>query len=426
MNIEILCTGDEILTGKTVNTNYSHMAQRLGESGLDVVWGTTVGDDRERLTQAFVQAAGRADAVIVNGGLGPTVDDLSQEIAAAVAGVGLELHEAWLERMLAWYRRRGREMPPNNRKQALLPAGAEFIDNPIGTACGFALDIGKARFFFTPGVPREMRRMLDEQVIPRLLELSGLAVVTQLKRFHTFGIGESRADQLLAGVEAWAPDGSVKLGFQAHYPQLETKLVGRAATAQELQAKLAPVAAEVRRRLGNFVVAEDAQTLPGAIVERLRKRGDTLATLEMYTAGSIAARLLPVAGSERVFRRGIVSRNLGELSAAAGVEPALATVGEDGARALADGLRRVSDATLALAVLIEPNDGADGTDDIEFGADVHIAIAAAAASVTVTRRARLIGGREWVRLGAVELGLDCLRRYLYGLPVAEKIDFEQQ
>ena len=167
MLIEILCTGDEILTGKTVNTNYSHMARRFGEVGLTMHWSTVVGDDRSCLASAFQQASQRADAVIVNGGLGPTVDDLSQEVAAEAAGVGLILDENWLSRMLDFYERRGRTMPPNNKKQAMLPEGAEFIDNPIGTACGFAINIGSARFFFTPGVPREMRKMIDEQVIPR-------------------------------------------------------------------------------------------------------------------------------------------------------------------------------------------------------------------------------------------------------------------
>ena len=154
MKIEILCTGDEVLTGKITNTNFSYMAQKLEDVGLSVYWGTTVGDDREALLSAFHLASARADAVIVNGGLGPTVDDLSQEIAAQAAGVGLVLDEEWLARMEHFFTSRGRTMPPNNKKQAMLPEGAEFIDNPIGTACGFALDIGKARFFFTPGVPR--------------------------------------------------------------------------------------------------------------------------------------------------------------------------------------------------------------------------------------------------------------------------------
>ena len=166
MRLEIICTGDEVLTGKIVNTNFSYMSQRLEDVGLSVRWETTVGDDRESLLRAFQLAAERADTVIVNGGLGPTVDDLSQEVAAQAAGVELGLNEEWLARMEDFFRRRSRVMPPNNRKQAMLPVTAEVIDNPIGTACGFALDIGKARFFFTPGVPRELKRMLEEQVIP--------------------------------------------------------------------------------------------------------------------------------------------------------------------------------------------------------------------------------------------------------------------
>ena len=146
MRIEIICTGDEVLTGKIVNTNFSYMSQKLEDVGLAVQWETTVGDNREELLRAFQLAGQRADAVIVNGGLGPTVDDLSQEIAAQAAGVELVLHEGWLARMEEMFQRRSRVMPPNNRKQAMLPATAEMIDNPVGTACGFAIDIGKARF----------------------------------------------------------------------------------------------------------------------------------------------------------------------------------------------------------------------------------------------------------------------------------------
>jgi len=174
MRIEVICTGDEVLTGKIVNTNFSYITQKLEDVGLSVQWETTVGDDRENLLRAFVLAGERADAVIVNGGLGPTVDDLSQEIAAKAAGVELVLNEDWLRRMEDFFQRRSRVMPPNNRKQAMLPTTAEVLDNPIGTACGFAVDIGRARFYFTPGVPRELRRMLDEQIVPRLLGKAGL------------------------------------------------------------------------------------------------------------------------------------------------------------------------------------------------------------------------------------------------------------
>jgi nicotinamide-nucleotide amidase len=413
MRIEILCTGDEILTGKTINTNYGHIARRLVDVGLGVHWGTTVGDDRESLLQAFRQASERADAVIVNGGLGPTVDDLSQEVAAQAAGVELVLSEYWMTRMQESYARRGRVMPPNNKKQALLPASAEFIDNPIGTACGFAVTIGKARFFFTPGVPREMRRMLDEQVIPRLLALGGIKGVTRLKRFHSFGIGESRADGMLNDMEAFKDGGGIKLGFQAHYPQLETKLAVRGDNEADLAQRLAPVEAEVRRRLGNFVIAEDDETLEGVILARLLERGHTLSIAEMFTGGHLAARLAPLAGAERAFRRGIVARDLNELGIS-GVSP-------EAAEAVGRELKEKSGASHALALLIDLDEGVDRPD---FGGTICVGIADA--KNTVSRQARLIGGRDWVRAGAVELGLDCLRRYLLGLPIDERIDFERR
>ena len=398
MRVEILCTGDEILTGKTINTNYSFMARRLTEVGLDVHWGTTVGDDRETLLQAFRQAGERADAVIVNGGLGPTVDDLSQELAAEACGVELVLNEHWMQRMTESYARRGRVMPANNRKQAMLPANAEFIDNPIGTACGFAVTIGKARFLFTPGVPREMRRMVDEQVIPRLLKLGGITGVTRLKRFHSFGIGESRADEMLAGIPGLAIDGDIKLGFQAHFPQLETKLAIRGADESDLNRRLAPIEAEVRKRLGNFVVAEDNDTLEGIVLAALKTAGKTLAIGETATGGIVAARVAPLAGAESVFTLGTIAK---EVSAEA--------------------LRKSSGADIALTVDAKLDEGPDRPD---FGGVVTIGIADAKGMIK--REARLVGNRDWVRTGACELGLDCLRRHLLGLPVDERIDFERR
>src|SRR5215471_17857856 len=293
MRIEVICTGDEVLTGKIVNTNFSYISQKLEDVGLSVAWETTVGDDRESLLRAFELAGGRADAVIVNGGLGPTVDDLSQEIAARAAGVELVLHEEWFAKMEEFFRRRSRVMPPNNKKQAMLPSTSEMLDNPIGTACGFALDIGRARFFFTPGVPRELRRMLEEQIIPRLLAKGGTPGAIHLKRFHSYGLGESHVDALLTGVEALVPDGSVKLGFRAHYPQIETKLTVRGADMAEIETKLAPVVAEVRQRLGNFIMAEDNDTLEGVILKALQRRDGSLALVETFTGGQMAARIIP-------------------------------------------------------------------------------------------------------------------------------------
>jgi nicotinamide-nucleotide amidase len=422
MRIEIICTGDEVLTGKIVNTNFSYMSQKLEDVGLSVHWGTTVGDDRESLLAAFRLASERADAVIVNGGLGPTVDDLSQEIAAQAAGVELVLNEAWLATMEAFFTKRSRNMPPNNRKQAMLPETAEIIDNPIGTACGFALDIGRARFFFTPGVPRELRRMLEEQVIPRLLARTGSPAAIFLKRFHSYGLGESHVDALLAGVEELVSDSSVKLGFRAHYPQLETKLTVRGADMDAVRGKLAPVEAEVRKRLGNFILAEDDQTLEGVVLAELTRRAATLALVETFTSGQIAARVGHLPGAEHVLRCGVTVRDPTALHTALDIEgfSLAGDMTQETAESVARAARAHAGATHALVVLIDLD---EGPDRIDFGGTIWIAIATA--EEVAFRRSRILGGREWVRLGAVELGLDCLRRYLQDLPVVERIDFER-
>jgi nicotinamide-nucleotide amidase len=422
MRIEIICTGDEVLTGKIVNTNFSYMSQKLEDVGLSVQWETTVGDNRVDLLEAFQLAGQRADAVIVNGGLGPTVDDLSQEIAARAAGDELVLHEGWLARMEEMFRRRGRVMSTNNRKQAMLPSKAEMIDNPVGTACGFAIDIGKARFFFTPGVPRELRRMFEEQILPRLLARSGQETAIYLKRFHSYGLGESHVDAMLNGVEALVPDGSVKLGFRAHYPQLETKLTVRGANMADIRTKLEPVVQEVRHRLGNFILAEDEQTLEGVVLTQLSARQATLAVVETFTGGQVAARLAPLPGAEAVFRRGTVARSLAEIATAVGLAavPPAGELTPEVSETVARAARHQTGATHALAVLVDMEEGADR---IDLSGTICIAIATA--GDVASRHSRLAGGRDWVRLGAIEMGLDCLRRYIQGLPLYERTDFEK-
>jgi len=421
MRIEIICTGDEVLTGKINNTNFGYMSQKLEDVGLSVVWGTTVGDDRKSLLEAFRLATTRADAVIVNGGLGPTVDDLSQEIAAQAAGVELVLNEEWLAKMEGFFTRRGRAMPPNNRKQAMLPSTAEMLDNPVGTACGFALDIGKTRFFFTPGVPRELRRMIEEQVIPRLLARSGTSVSIHLKRFHSYGLGESHVDSLLAGVETLDPSGGVKLGFRAHYPQLETKLTVRGSDMDDVRRRLAPIEAEIRKRLGNFILAQDDETLEGNVLAALAKGASTLSVVETFTSGGIASRLAALPGAEKIFRRGIVARDLAQVLDSVGLATAATPITREISEDVAQAMRRQSGATHALAVLVDLDEGADRLD---LGGSIHIAIATDLG--VEYRLSRILGGRDWVRLGAIELGLDCFRRFLLGLPVDERTDFEKK
>ncbi|NKB78166.1 MAG: CinA family nicotinamide mononucleotide deamidase-related protein [Gammaproteobacteria bacterium] len=355
LKIEILCTGDEILSGKTVNTNYSYMAKKLQENGFDVNWGTVVGDDRDSLILAFHQASERADVVIVNGGLGPTVDDLSQETAAQAAGVALELRQEWLSHIRGWYESRGRTMPSNNDKQAMLPAGAELIDNPVGTACGFVITISRARFMFTPGVPMEMRRMMDDQILSRLIRMRGTNVVTRLKRFHTFGIGESRADMLLDGIEAIVPNGLVKLGFQSHFPQLEIKLTTQGQDREALVSRLMPVEKAMRARLGHYIVAEDEGSLESEILSGLSRIDGSISVIETLTAGSVIGRLVGAADAEGRIKWGVVASDQKEACHLLDLDLDADQIDKpiDLAQELATALRIKSGATHGMAVLVD-------------------------------------------------------------------------
>jgi nicotinamide-nucleotide amidase len=260
--------------------------------------------------------------------------------------------------------------------------------------------------------------MLEEQIVPRLLATSGLQTAIFLKRFHSYGIGESHADSLLSGIEELVPDGSVKLGFRAHYPQLETKLTVRGRDMDDIRSKLAPVEQEVRRRLGNFILAEDDQTLERVVLGELANRAASLALVETF----IAARVAHLPGAENVIRRGVVARDLREVCAAVGLDriPVAGAITREDAEAVARAAREHTGATHALAVLVDLDDGADR---IDFGGSICLAIADG--KEAASRRSRIVGGRDWVRLGAVEMGLDCLRRHLQGLPVRERIDFEK-
>jgi nicotinamide-nucleotide amidase len=411
MHIEIICTGDEVLSGKTVNTNFSHISRRLLEEGLPVTWETTVGDDRPSLIEAFRLASLRADAVIVNGGLGPTKDDLSQEVAAEAAGVGLVLWPEWLAKIESFYAERGRAMPPNNRKQAMLPEGADLVDNPVGTACGFQIDIGKARFYFTPGVPREVYRMLEDQLIPRLRQLFGVQQMNYLKRFHSFGMGESRVDNLLSGVEDLAPPDAVKLGFQAHYPQLETKLAVQAPTLEQAKALVEPVAAEVRKRLGTVIMAEDDETLEGVILAGLRAIGGDVAVAEVGTFGHVGMRLAAADPAGEIFRRSANTNRRHDLATLLDLASEDEALVENAATAV----RVQTGTTHGLAVLV----------DTSGARDPQIEIAIATADHVIRRGSNLVGNGERVRVGAIEMTLDSLRRLLTGVPVTEALDFER-
>ena len=413
MKVEILCTGDEVLSGKIINSNFAFMSGKLEEVGISVIWGTTVGDNKQDLLDAFKLASQRADAVIVNGGLGPTVDDLSQEVAAIASGNELELRTDWLEIMESFFIKRGRVMTENNKKQAMLPKGAELINNPIGTACGFAININKSRFFFTPGVPRELFLMLEDEIIPRLLELSGEKFITKLKTFHSYGIGESRADTLLEDIVDLAPDKNVKLGFQAHFPQLETKLHVRGNSKNSIEKNLAPVQDELRKRLGNYIFAEDKQTLEGVIIESLKNNSQTISIAEFMTDGGINSRLSKTDTGGESLIYALASNNIYALCKSLEINHKN-QVNLELAEQVALKTRDIYSTDFGFCVLINHTEKNE--------AETFIALSG---QTSQSRIGYFIGDNYRVTLGSIEMALDCIRRYFQGLPFDEKSDFER-
>lgn len=375
MRAEILTIGDELLRGEIVDTNKSLLADRLLGVDVETRFQATVGDDPAEMTDAFLRAAGRADVVLVSGGLGPTRDDLTAEVLARTFERRLVLDPDALETIRAFFHRVGREMTENNAKQARFPEGSEVLPNPIGTAPGFALEAGGAVFFCMPGVPRELERMLDEQVLPRIAKRRGAGGVVRARLLRTFGMGESALDAELSDVAI--ADG-VSLGFRTAFPDNYLRPVARAASAAEAEAKLDRVCAAIRERLGALVYGEgDAETLPAVLGRLLRERGRTLAVAESCTGGLVAERITAVAGASDYFLGGVVAYANAAKEALLGVPRDLldrhGAVSDPVARAMAEGVRRRFGADFGVATTgISGPSG--GTAEKPVGL-VHVALA---------------------------------------------------
>ena len=416
LRCEILSTGDEVLTGMIADTNAAFLADQMGSLGFEVMRHTTVGDDRGMLDAAFRQLGESADVVLCTGGLGPTVDDLTTEIAAQVLGCELTLDEPALAYMEGLWKARGRTMPENNRKQAMIPAPAEVLANPVGTAPGFTARIGRAQFFFMPGVPREMKKMFAEQVVPRLERLRTEPTVFEVRVYRTFGLTESGADLALAGLEERFPE--VKLGFRAHFPEIQIKLTVKGPDIAAARSRLEAAADEVKQRLGAHVFSDGApiEEIVGA---GLRREKATLATAESCTGGLVAQMLTAIPGSSDYVDRGFVTySNQAKMDLLGVTEEILrdhGAVSEPCARAMAEGARTRAGTTYAVAVTGIAGPGG-GTPEKPVGL-VYVALAAP--DRTVVRRLRWTGQREQIRAISAMVALDMLRRRLAGLPVDE-------
>lgn len=276
----MLSTGDEVLHGQIIDTNAAWLADVLFQQGLPMTSRSTVGDSLEALVSALQERSLIADVLIVNGGLGPTSDDLSSLAAATASGTALVLHEEWLQKMEAWFAGRGRVMAASNRKQAEIPENAELVDNPVGTACGFALQLNRCLMFFTPGVPSEFKVMVEQQIIPRLKSRFELPEPPICLRLTTFGRGESDLAAELEGIVL--PEG-VTMGYRSSMPIIEIKLTGPAAQRTAMEQAWQ----QVRLQLAECTLYEGTGGLPALLAQQLRTRGLTLTTSEQFTAGLV-------------------------------------------------------------------------------------------------------------------------------------------
>ena len=306
MIAEILSTGDEVRTGAVVDTNAAHIAAALESAGLNVSRHTCVGDVPETIATMLRQMSTRADVVVVTGGLGPTGDDVTAAAAARAAGVELAADPAAMAVVERFFRRRGRTVTATNRKQGLLPQGAVCLDNPVGTAPGFALDLGRCRIYALPGVPREMRRMLAEAVLPDIDRRQGTArAMRRVRVLTTFGLPESTVADRLSGFEDAFSD--IELGLRAHFPEIHVRLYLDGTDPGFLDGREQAAVRWVSDRLGPAVVSVDGLSLAEALGRELTRRQATLAVAESCTGGLIASWLTDVAGSSAYFLLGAVT-----------------------------------------------------------------------------------------------------------------------
>ncbi|HIE9151215.1 nicotinamide mononucleotide deamidase-related protein YfaY [Klebsiella variicola] len=385
LNVEMLSTGDEVLHGQIVDTNAAWLADFFFNQGLPLTRRHTVGDDLDALVAILRERSEQADVLIVNGGLGPTSDDLSALAAATAKGEGLILHPEWLETMTRFFAERGRPMAESNRKQAEIPASAEMINNPVGTACGFAVQLNRCLMFFTPGVPSEFKVMVEQEILPRLRQRFTLPDPPVCLRLTTFGRSESELAQSLNPLTL--PPGVV-MGYRSSMPIIELKLTG---PADQRDAMLA-LWPEVRKVAGDSLIFEGTEGLPAQIARCLQERQLSLTLSEQFTGGLLALQL----------------SRAGAPLLASEVVPAQEETLAQAARWAAE--RRINHfAGLALAVSGQEND--------------HLNVALATPDGTFALRVKFSVTRHSLAVRqevCAMMALNMLRRWLNGQPLASE------
>ena len=357
MRCEVVAVGTELLLGQIVDTNSSWIGEQLALAGIDCHRHTAVGDNRDRMRDAIADALGRADAVIVTGGLGPTQDDITRDVVAEVLGVDLVRDDALVERIEAVFGGRGRAMPANNLRQAEIPVGARAIEQMPGTAPGLVCPVGEGGddsprvLYAVPGVPWEMRQMVEGTVLPDLKRRAGIASVIRSRTLRTWGQSESgRAEDLADEIDRLDTEGGPTLAFLASGMEgLKIRITAKAASGPEADALLADEEARVRNIVGPIVFGVDDQTMESVVLDLLVDQGLRLATAESMTGGMVGTRLTEVPGSSRAYVGSMVAYDGDVKRSLLGV-PDGPVVGEAAVEAMAIGVCQLLGADASVAV----------------------------------------------------------------------------
>ena len=409
MIAEIVAIGTEILMGQILDTDAQYLSRRLQSLGISVYYHQAVGDNPQRMRDTIALALSRSDIVITTGGLGPTQDDISKEIAAQLLGLEMQFDEASWQAIRGYFDRLGRECPENNKRQAMFAEGAHILPNGCGTAPGCMIEKGGKIVVQLPGPPHEMAAMFDGQVYPRLAEMTGGCIVSRYIR--TYGIGESAlAQQCAKWIEA---GGEVTAAPYCSLGEAQLRVTARGESESAALGKLLQVVDELTALLGDYVYAV-TETSEGSMEEAagraLTEKGLTVATAESCTGGLVAARLVNYPGISSALNEAHVTYANEAKVKYCGVNPetlkAHGAVSEETAREMAQGLRERSGADIAVATTGIAGPGG-GTETKPVGL---VYVACADRDGVCVQRLQLTGNRERIRSLAALRALDMIRR----------------